>query len=331
MLPLPSSPGKANLIATLGSGDGGLVLAGHTDTVPYEPGRWSVEPLSLTERDGRLYGLGVADMKGFFAVALEAVRQADRTGRRAPIVLVATADEESTMDGAQALAHAGKPRGKWAIVGEPTGLRPIAMHKGILMESVLLVGRSAHSSVPSLGISALDGMYEVIGGLMQWRAELESRRDPRFPVPYPTLNLGRVHGGDAPNRVCGTCELQVDLRLLPGMDVQVAREQLRERVMHAVRGRGLEVRFAPLVDGNPPFVAREGSQMLEGACAVTGAAPTAVQYCTEAPYFSELGMDTVVLGPADISVAHQPDEYFARDQVEVSVKVFRELIERFHR
>ncbi|MGB1270556.1 MAG: M20/M25/M40 family metallo-hydrolase, partial [Endozoicomonas sp.] len=138
--PLPDNPRKANLIATLGSGPGGLVLAGHTDTVPFDECLWQSAPFALEERDDRFYGLGVCDMKGFFALVMEAVRGYLDQPLKAPLIVLATADEESSMNGARALAAWGKPEARYALVGEPTGMKPIHMHKGIMMERIRILG-----------------------------------------------------------------------------------------------------------------------------------------------------------------------------------------------
>ncbi|MDQ2696487.1 MAG: M20/M25/M40 family metallo-hydrolase, partial [Pseudomonadota bacterium] len=182
--PLPEQPDKVNLVATLGQGPGGLVLAGHTDTVPYDHGRWSHDPFAGDIRDGRIYGLGAADMKSFLALVVEAARTVDRRALREPLIVLATADEESGMAGARALVQAGRPRGRAAVIGEPTGLRPVRMHKGVMMEAIRLQGRSGHSSNPALGASALEGMYRVLGELLRWRDELQAQyRNPLFEVP----------------------------------------------------------------------------------------------------------------------------------------------------
>lgn len=118
ILEVPGMPGKFNLIATLGSGPGGLVLSGHTDTVPYDDQRWTSDPFTLTERDNRWYGLGTCDMKGFFALAIEAAREFAGLPMKEPLILLATADEESSMNGARALAEAGKPKARYAVIGE---------------------------------------------------------------------------------------------------------------------------------------------------------------------------------------------------------------------
>jgi len=322
--------GKANLVATLGSGADGLVLAGHTDTVPYDAGRWRHDPFTLTEADGRLYGLGTADMKGFLALVVEAVRGLDVKKLRHPLVVLATADEESSMAGAKALAAAGSAPGRYCVIGEPTSLVPVHLHKGIMMEHVHLTGQSGHSSDPGLGVSALDGMYRVMGALMAWREELaESHLDPRFKVPYPTLNLGHIRGGDNPNRICAECELSIDLRLMPGMDVGKTRAELEARVRRALAGSRLKVRLAPLFEGIPAMETPVGGPLVRALTALTGHPAGSVTFGTEGPYLSGLGCETVVMGPGDLAQAHQPDEYLSLTQVRPTLDVLDGLIGRF--
>ena len=330
IMPLPDWPGKANLIASLGSGPGGLVLAGHTDTVPYDAGRWNHDPFQLTEADGRLYGLGTADMKAFLALAIEAARDLRADQLQAPLIILATADEESSMDGAKELVQQGRPAARFAVVGEPTGMKPVRMHKGILMESIRLIGRSGHSSDPALGVNALEGMHHVMGELLAWRAELQrDHRQPMFSVPVPTLNLGHIHGGDNPNRICAECELHIDLRPLPGMALEELRAQMRARLQPRADERGLKLEITPLFEGIPAFESPAESPLVKAAERLTGHSAGAVAFGTEAPYFARLGMETIVLGPGDIDQAHQPDEYLALDRIQPTVDLLRKLIDRF--
>ncbi|HEX9803890.1 MAG TPA: acetylornithine deacetylase, partial [Gammaproteobacteria bacterium] len=330
VLPLPSQPHKANLIATLGSGPGGLVLAGHTDTVPYDEGRWNHNPFGLTEKDNRLYGLGTSDMKGFFALAIEAAYGFQAGQLQQPLIILATADEESSMEGAQALVELGRPKARYAVIGEPTGLRPVNAHKGIMMEAVRLTGRSGHSSDPSLGVNAIEGMYRVIGDLLAWREELQaSHRDPQFQVPVPTLNLGHIHGGDNPNRICGACELHFDLRPVPGMELEALRDTLNGRLARLLGDSPLGWELAPLFHGTPPMHTPATSAIVQAAEALTGHDSEAVAFCTEGPYLTELGMETLILGPGDIAQAHQPDEYLALDRLQPTVELLQQLIRRF--
>ena len=330
ILPLAGHKDKADLIATLGRGPGGLVLAGHTDTVPYDQGRWRHDPFALTEDHDRLYGLGASDMKGFFALALEATRRYQAWDLRQPLIVLATADEESSMDGARQLVAAGRPRGRYAVIGEPTGLKPVRMHKGVMMEAIRLLGRSGHSSDPALGASALEGMHRVIAELLAWRAELQgAHRNPAFRVPVPTLNLGHIHGGDNPNRICGECELHIDLRPLPGMALDELRAELNARVRRAVEGSGVSAEVTPLFCGTEALETDAASPLVRTAETLTGHAAGAVSFGTEGPYLKQLGMDTLILGPGDIEQAHQPDEYLPMDRLGPTLELLQRLIERF--
>ena len=330
LLPLSNRPGKANLIATLGRGPGGLVLAGHTDTVPYDAPLWHHDPLRLTEANGRLYGLGTSDMKGFFPLVIEAARCFQAKDLVEPLIVLATTDEESSMDGAKALVEMGHPRARYAVIGEPTGLIPVRMHKGILMEGIRLLGRSGHSSDPSLGVNALDGMSRVLGELLTWREELQAHhRNPLFRVPVPTLNLGRIHGGDNPNRICGMCELHIDLRTLPGMDLEALRITLHTRLAAVLEGTGLDLEVFPLFCGTPALETAADSPLVRAAETLTGAPAEAVAFATEGPYLQQLGADTIILGPGDIAQAHQPDEYLALDRLQPTIDLLTNLIGRF--
>jgi acetylornithine deacetylase len=330
ILPLPQQPHKANLIATLGQGPGGLVLAGHTDTVPFDHQQWQYDPFKLTEADNRFYGLGIADMKNFFALAIEAACSFDKQAYQRPLILLATADEESSMDGAKALVTLGRPKARFAVIGEPTGLKPVHLHKGIIMEAVHVHGHAGHSSNPALGANALEGLHQVLGELLNWREELQQKNiDRRFTVPVPTLNLGLVSGGDNPNRICAHSQVHFDLRMLPGMNMDLLRQELDER-LHRL-GDQAKLRFSrePLCDGTPPLHTPADSPLVEALEKLTGYASEAVAFCTEGPYLNELGMDTVIMGPGDIAQAHQPDEFLALERIKPTLDILKALIKRF--
>lgn len=330
LLPVSSDPEKVNLIATLGQGTGGLVLSGHTDTVPFDEGRWQQDPFVARRENERLYGLGATDMKSFFALALEAVSRFSRNALTEPLIILATADEESGMTGARALVKAGAPLARFAVIGEPTGLRPVRMHKGIFMERIRLTGRSGHSSNPALGVNALDGMHTVIGALKEFRGRLATANScSDFAVSTPTLNLGSIHGGDNPNRICADCELDIDLRLLPGMRIEQTRAELREIVSESVDGSGLAVEFEALFEGIEAMETPAEAQIVSAAEDLTGVMAESVGYATEAPFLQQLGMQTVVLGPGNIDVAHQPNEYLELAQVPRTISLISDLIQRF--
>lgn len=328
IMPVPhESEHKANLIAMIGSGPGGLVLAGHTDTVPYDEQKWRVDPFQLTEKDQRFYGLGIADMKCFFSLALEAVARLDTTTFNRPLIILATADEESSMDGAKTLVNQGKPKARFAVIGEPTGFKPVNVHKGMMMEAVHIFGKAGHSSDPSLGESAIEGLGKVIELLTEWRAGLQQQfLNEQFKVPFPTLNLGLVAGGDNPNRICAHSRLHFDLRTLPGMDIDTLRNDLDQRLQQLQAGGRLEFKRIPLIEGTPAFATADDSPLVRSLERLSGHRRASVAFCTEGPYLNELGMETVIWGPGDIAQAHQPDEYLALQRIKPAVDVLEKLI-----
>lgn len=330
LMPVARAPGKFNLLATLGQGPGGLVLSGHTDTVPFDKDRWQSDPFRLSEREGRWYGLGTCDMKGFFPLVIEAARAYVGQAFQHPLIILATADEESSMFGAKALVEAGRPKARCAVIGEPTGLRPIRMHKGILMERLVLEGLSGHSSDPALGRNALEGMHAAMGELLALRQEWQGHwQNPGFRVAVPTLNLGHIHGGDNPNRICPACELHFDVRPLPGMSLEQIRAEIGERVSRVAERYGLNMVFEPLFDGVPPFETPADAELVKVCERLTGHTAESVAFATEAPFLQALGMETLVLGPGSIDQAHQPDEYLALDQIDPTLRLLRGLIEHY--
>ena len=329
-VPVQRGIDKVDLVATLGYGEPGLVLSGHTDTVPCDEHGWNTDPFRLTERDGRLYGLGAADMKAFFPLVLEALQGLDPDRLRRSLVVCATADEESSMAGVKALRTAVDLRGARALIGEPTGLRPIRAHKGVMMEVIRVLGQSGHASDPASGRSALEGMNKVITALLSWRDELQRRyRDEAFTVQVPTMNLGHVHGGESPNKICAECELHVDLRILPLMQAEEIRAEMSEVVAAALRDTGLSVEVASLFEGVPPLDTDPRAQVVHVAEVLTGKIAGSVAFGTEGPYLQQMGLETIVLGAGDIACAHQPNEYVPVAHFEPMVKVVQGMIDFF--
>ncbi len=330
LLPIDDNPDKLNLIATLGSGSGGLVLSGHTDTVPYDDARWQTDPFKLTERDNKWYGLGATDMKGFFPVAIEAARAFVDKPLQQPLIILATADEESSMSGARALAELGRPKARYAVIGEPTSLVPIRMHKGIMMEEIKIQGQSGHSSNPELGNNAMETMHKAIADIMQFRTELQAQyQHAGFDIQVPTLNLGCIHGGDNPNRICGHCDMQFDLRALPGMDNNELRGLIRQRLQPLAEQSGTTIELQTLFGGVAPFEEPATSAIVQAAEKLTGNTAESVAFATEAPFLQQLGMETIVMGPGSIDQAHQPDEFISLDQIQPAVDTLKALIRQF--
>jgi len=326
IVPVNGHPGKSNLIATRGGGSGGLVLSGHTDTVPLDADLWASDPFTLTEINDRWYGLGTCDMKSFFALAIAALEPLLDQEFTRPLTIIGTADEESSMSGARALTAADICGARYAIIGEPTELQPVYKHKGIMMLSLKIQGASGHSSNPALGANAIDGSGIVIEQLLKFRQELANRyQDPGFTVASPTLNLGCIHGGDNPNRICDHVDMAFDVRVLPGMDNTNIMTEIESRLTPLLADQGLSMSLELFHDSLPPFQT-EGDELLAATRELTGCEPKTVAFATEAPFLSKLGMQTVVLGPGSIDQAHQPNEFVELRQIEPTIAILRGLI-----
>ncbi len=336
VMPLPGRPDKANLIATLGGqindGQGGLVLAGHTDTVPFDQSLWQSDPFKLKDADDRFYGLGSCDMKGFFPVALEAAATFAKSANKftAPLSFIATSDEESSMAGGRYLLEGGAPKADFAIIGEPTAMQPVFAHKGISMMSIKIQGASGHSSDPSLGANALDAMHLVMSELIQLRGELAAAyTNPAFAVAIPTMNLGCMHAGDNPNRICGHADLQIDLRLLPGMNSDAIHAELEQRLQRVVADQNVALSLTTAYPPIPPFESSSDCDLVQTLAQFSGQAPGTVAFGTEAHFMQSLGMETIVWGPGSIDQAHQPNEYLDKQQIQPATDVLRQVIQRY--
>ncbi len=331
---LDAKKNKANLIATLGSGNNGLVLAGHTDTVPFDENRWQVDAFNLTEKNDRFYGLGSCDMKSFFAIIIEALKSIDLNHIKQPLIILATADEETSMSGAKAIAKQASKLGiknaRYAVIGEPTDMQPIRMHKGMMMEAIRLTGKAGHSSNPALGNSALEAMHKVITELLSWRDDLQSKyKNPLFDVPVPTMNLGHIHGGDNPNRICGSCELQIDIRPLPGMKILDLHAEMQQRLKQVLAGSSIQLQTISLTDGFNAMETDKHSDLVKLAEKMTQTESGSVAFGTEAPFYNDIGLDTIVMGPGSIQQAHQPDEYIETKALNPAVDIIRQLITHY--
>jgi acetylornithine deacetylase len=320
---------KSNLIARAGSGSDGLVLSGHTDTVPCDPTLWSSDPFSARETDERIYGLGSCDMKSFLALALNASSSVNLASLKRPLTIVATADEETTMNGARLIADNGRKLGRFCVIGEPTSLSPVRQHKGSLTMSVEFVGQSGHASDPGLGNNALEGMYHYMTALFAYRERIEGQyNDPAFTIPTPTMNLGHIHGGDNSNRICGACTLLIDIRFLPSMSYATLQSDLEQMASEVASARGLEVHTKTFGEGRA-MDTDEASEIARYLTHLTGKQASSVAFGTEAPYFNAMQTETIVIGPGSIKQAHQPDEFLPIAQIDPTIHMLQGLIERF--
>jgi acetylornithine deacetylase len=331
---------KANLLATLGpSVEGGVVLSGHTDVVPVDGQPWTSDPWTLTERDGRLYGRGSCDMKGFLALALAAAPSFQAAGLKRPVHLAFSYDEEVGCLGAPDLIRtlcAELPRPALAVVGEPTDMQVVSGHKGIAVYVVTVRGKEAHSSRIDLGVSAIMAAVRLMGELHDLADRLAREADPSSPFhpPGATLTIGQVHGGTATNILARECVFAFDLRCPPGVEpeavlapflrsVEVCDADLRRWSPDA--GASVERR-----SGTPPLSPETDGAAEAFVRALTGdnGPARAVAYAAEAGQFQQAGFSTVICGPGSIDQAHQADEFVARSQMERGAAFMLRLAER---
>jgi acetylornithine deacetylase len=336
---VPNADGtKSNLLATIGPmTDGGVVLSGHTDVVPVDGQPWSSDPFVLTERDGRLYGRGTCDMKGFLALALAAAPELAKTAKR-PVHLAFSYDEEIGCLGAPAMIEVIRrelPAPMAVVVGEPTGMEAVNGHKGIATFHVTVTGREAHSSQTHLGVSAVMEAVKLMAALNALSASLEAKADPASPfMPKgPTLTIGMVNGGTAHNILARECTFVFDLRCpAPHTPEGLIQPFLRqaEALDRELKARAPEAGVVVEMRTNvPPFAPEPGGAAEAFARRLAGdnGPPRVVAYAAEAGQFQGAGFSTVICGPGDIAQAHQPDEFVEISQMQRGALFMRRLIE----
>ncbi len=334
-----SEGNKANLIATIGPNlAGGVVLSGHTDVVPVDGQDWQSDPFEVREVEGRLYGRGTSDMKGFIAVALAYVPLFVKAKLVKPIHLAFSFDEEIGCLGIQEMLeplrdHVAPPR--LVIVGEPTSMQVGNAHKGQMVSKTRIWGREAHSSRPDDGVNAVEVAAELIVHLGKMRDEARDNgiQDPAFTPPYTSFNIGPIFGGSAFNIIPNYCEFDWEFRFVPGDDATAIIDDYN-RYLETVINPGLAERFAGCRAENevwavlPPLKAEPGADAETLALALAERNDTTVlAFGTEAGHFQSIEFPTVVCGPGDIAQAHKPDEYIEITQLEACGKLMRRLAE----
>jgi acetylornithine deacetylase len=331
---------KANLIATVGPGAsrGGVVLSGHSDVVPVDGQDWSSDPFQVVERDGRLYGRGTCDMKGFLAVALALVPEFKSSQLRVPVHIVLTYDEETDCSGAARLMRALPETGlnpHAVIIGEPTQMRIVNAHKGQCTLETVVVGREAHSSEPHLGVNAIEiavRLIEYLRTLAGENASLPFHLEGATP-PFTTINVGVIHGGQQFNIVPAECRFEWEIRAVPGHDVEeiVAKfNRYAESLLTDLRNKYADASITTAMTcANAPFFPQVDSPAETLVKSLIGSnEASALAFGTEAPCYQQAGMSVVVFGPGSIAQAHKPDEYIALEQVDACVEFMRRLMRR---
>ncbi len=330
---------KANLFASIGpDAPGGVILSGHTDVVPVEGQAWSSDPWTLTERDGRLYGRGTCDMKGFVALALAAAPDFAAAGLTRPIHYALSHDEEVGCLGAPAMIArmaAELPPVEAAIIGEPTDMKVVSAHKGLLSFQVTVTGQEAHSSLTRDGACAVTHMVPLMAAMTEIAAELEAAAPPDSPFdpPHGTLTIGMVEGGTAANILAGRASFVSLIRPAPWDDGPAIEARVRAK---AAEVEAVMRRTAPQARVHvdrmsivPPLQTETDGAAERLARSLTGDnAVRAVAYGTEGGQFQEAGFSAVVCGPGSIAQAHQPDEFLEWDQLAEGARFLMRLRDR---
>ena len=312
----------------------GLVLSGHMDVVPAEEPEWKNDPFELTDGGESWVGRGACDMKGFVALAINAARRALARELTRPLVLILTYDEELGTLGAHHFAsHWRSPLPRAAVIGEPSSLQAIRLHKGHAKARLIFHGEGAHSAYPHLGKNAIEPAARAVVAVGELRRALEGERPPygeHFPeTPYVSLNVAQIRGGSAINIVPERCEVDLGFRLLPGMSSAPLLERLQSVVSEALGDEPFELEF---LNESPPLELAETSEIYGAVCDLIGQRETlAVSYATDAGWLSRLDLDCVIFGPGTIEVAHKPNEAIPKDEFERAAGLIDRLVERFCR
>lgn len=319
---------KANLFATIGPADrGGVVLSGHTDVVPVAGQAWTVEPFKLTERDGKLYGRGAADMKGYIASVLAAVPRFLAQPLRMPVHLAFSYDEEVGCLGVRSLLATLEQRPHKpvaCIIGEPTELQPVLGHKGKLAMRCHVQGAACHSAYAPQGVNAIEYAAKLIGKLGDISEQLAqpALHDTRFDPPYSTVQTGVIAGGRALNIVPAECQFDFEIRALPDFDAQQVVDQLADyaegQLLPTMRARhnDTSIAFEPL-SAYPGLATEPHSEVAQLLALISQCRDFGtVAFGTEGGLFNQAGIPTVVCGPGSMDQGHKPDEFITQDQLD---------------
>ncbi len=319
-------PGKANLYATIGPPDvPGVMLSGHSDTVPVAGETWTSDPFTLTERDGRLYGRGSADMKAFIACFTAMAPRFVQTELAVPVHLALSYNEETNMHGMRLLARqlaSAEVKPRACIIGEPTSMQVIVANKGAAIYRVRVLGKPVHSSFRDQGVSAVEMAAEIIVFLngLQRRLDAAQTHDG-FEFPHTSVHVGRIQGGTAHNITAAECEFVFEVRALPGVAAASVASEVREHcervLLPAMRAIGpqCDIVIEEVLDA--PGLDERGNRHLAQAIMPLAhcAQPGRVSFGTEAGMLQQIGVPALIMGPGQIRVAHQADEYVEPEQL----------------
>lgn len=332
-------PGKANLFATIGPEDeAGVMLSGHSDVVPVAGEVWKSDPFTLTERNGNLYGRGSADMKAFIACFMTMVPQFRAAKLKKPVHLALSYNEESNMHGMRLLAKHLKSapvKPSVCIIGEPTLMQVTVANKGAAIYKCTVTGKPVHSSLRDQGVSAVEVAAEIIVFINAMQKRLyDAGRHDGFEFPYTSMHVGKISGGTAHNITAKQCEFHFEIRALPGASAPQLSGQVRDYCKNTLlpQIRAVSSECDIVIDEvlDAPGLDERGNQYL--ARALMPLCPHSVvgrvSFGTEAGMLQEIGVQTVICGPGQIKVAHQPDEFVEIEQLQLCMKFLTGMTRR---
>ena len=326
----PAGLEKVNLVAISKSGAprerAELALVCHTDTVPFDPA-W-IEAVNPKISNGKLYGRGSCDVKGYLACILASISQLKIAALSKQLAIILTADEEIGCVGAKYIAGWVAVRARYAIIGEPTGLRPVRAGKGYALAEIIVRGKEAHSAFPTQGHSAIYEAGRVLAALERVAKKLARRTSRDFDPPYTTLNAGLIQGGTAKNIVPGECRITVEWRPIPGQDPAWAAELIRgELARLKQRHPGFQARL-DVKRMDPPFEPAESEELAALVQSLARRRPTTVSFGTEAAHLQGLTSETIVFGPGNMATAHKSGECVPVAELSKCVEVLTAVIKR---
>jgi len=321
---------KTNLIARIGPNHEALMFSGHMDTVPVEDiNDWDTDPFTPILCQDKLFGLGSVDMKGSIAAMICAVEPLAKERLKREIIFGLTFDEEIGLVGAKYLVESQAVKPKFTIIGEPTMMKPMRMHKGHIYLEVICRGSGGHASDPEKGINAIEIASEAIRVITQFADELKAYPFPNMDPPYATVNIGTINGGKKSNMIATKCLIGFDIRPIPGMNSKSLIRDIEGRLKDIAVPQGqppISIKITKIP--TEPVLTDPLSEIVLTAEKVTGIRAGGVAYGTDGSVLQNMGTEIIILGPGSINQAHKPNEFVTIDQLELAVRQFREITQQ---
>lgn len=320
---------KFNMLSSFGKGKGGLLFSGHTDTVDFDENTWTKDPFKLIEKNNKLYGLGVVDMKGFFAFLLNIISSINIKKIKKPLYILATANEETDMSGARYFAQNTNIKPDCIIIGEPTCLNLVNAHKGHISYKIDILGKSGHSSNPDNGVNSIEIAYKILEKLIDLKKYLKQKYSHQdFSIAYPTMNLGSIKGGNAINKICSLCSINFEIRPIPKLHLKTIEMILKEKLKNIQKKWPNRIVLNNLFFPIPAYELSKTHQIVQKIENICKIKSINVNYCTEAPFLKKIA-PTLILGPGSIQQAHSSDEYLNCSFIEPTKNILKKLIIKF--